>query len=57
MNREKRFIVELKEDVSSGELIVQLPQEILNECCWFEGTELEWVSEGNEVILREFTND
>ena len=57
MNRDKRFVVELQEDVSSGDLIVQLPPEILNECCWYEGTELEWVLEGDELFLREATND
>ncbi len=57
MNKDKRFVVELQEDVSSGDLIVQLPLEILNEYCWYEGTELEWVLEGDEVFLREATND
>lgn len=57
MNRDKRFVVELQEDVSSGDLIVQLPPEILNEFCWYEGTELEWVLEGDELFLGEATND
>ena len=55
MNKDKRFVVELQEDVSFGDLIVQLPPEILNEFCWYEGTELEWVIEGDEVFLRELT--
>jgi len=53
MNRDKRFIVELQEDVASGELISTIPQQILNEMGWYEGTELEWVMEGDELILRE----
>ena len=53
MNRDKRFIVELQEDVASGELIATIPQQILNEMDWYEGTELEWVMEGDELILRE----
>lgn len=53
MNRDKRFIVELQEDVASGELIAPIPQRILNDMGWYEGTELEWVMEGNELILRE----
>ncbi len=57
MNKDRRFIVEIEEDVASGELIVQLPPEILSECCWYEGAELEWALEGGEVILRESTND
>ena len=57
MNRDKQFVVELQEDVSSGNLTVQLPPKILNECGWYEGTELEWVLDGDEVLLREATND
>ena len=53
MNRDKRFIVELTEDVASGELTAPIPQQILNEFDWYEGTELEWILEGNEIILRE----
>ena len=53
MNRDKRFIVELQEDVASGELIATIPQQILNEMDWYEGTQLEWVMEGDEIILRE----
>jgi len=53
MNREKRFIVELTEDVATGELVLPVPQEVLNEMGWYEGTELKWYVEGNELILRE----
>lgn len=53
MDRDKRFIVELQEDVASGELVLPIPQQILNEMGWYEGSELEWVMEGDELILRE----
>ena len=53
MNKERRFIVELQENVASGELIASVPQQIINEFDWYEGTELEWVLEDNEIILRE----
>ena len=53
MNRDKRFIVEVQEDVASGELYVSIPQKVLNDLSWYEGTELEWIMEGNELILRE----
>ena len=53
MNRDKRFIVELEEDVASGELIATIPQRFLNDMGWYEGIELEWVMEGDELILRE----
>ena len=53
MNRDKRFIVELQEDVASGELIATIPERLLNDMGWYEGTEVEWVMEGDELILRE----
>ena len=56
MNRDKRHVVELKNDVASGELVLDVPESIVSEMGWYEGTELEWTMEGNEIILRE-TND
>ena len=56
MNRDKRHIVELKEDVASGELVLEVPEAILNEMGWYEGSELEWTMEGDELILRDATN-
>lgn len=53
MKRDKRFVVELVEDVASGELVVPIPEEILNEYGWYEGTELEFTLEGDEIIVRE----
>ena len=56
MNRQKRHIVELKEDVATGELVLDVPETILNEMGWYEGMELEWILEGNEVFLRDANN-
>ena len=53
MNRDRRFIVEIQEDVASGELFIPIPERLLTELDWYEGTELECVLEGNEIILRE----
>ncbi len=53
MNRDKQHIVELYEDVASGNLVADIPQEILNELGWYEGTGLEWTLDGDELILRE----
>ena len=53
MNKNRQFIVELKEDVASGELVLEVPQSIISEMDWYEGTELEWTMEGNEIILRD----
>ena len=56
MNRDRRFIVELKEDVASGELVLEIPQSIVSELGLYEGSELEWTLEGDEMILRDVTD-
>ena len=56
MNRETQHVVELKEDVASGELVLEIPQSIISEMRWYEGTVVEWTLDGDEIILRE-TND
>ncbi len=53
MNRDRRFLVSLEENVTTGDLILPIPQEILSEMDWYEGQELEWVIDGDELILRE----
>ncbi len=53
MNRDKKFIVSLEECVTSGDLIVPIPQEILSDLNWYEGQDLEWIVDGSEIILRE----
>lgn len=56
MNRDRRFIVELKEDVASGELVLEIPQSIVSELGLYEGSEIEWTLEGDEIILRDATD-
>ena len=53
MNRDKRFIVSLEENVTTGDLVLPIPQEILSDLDWYEGQELEWTIDGDELILRE----
>ena len=52
MNRDKRFIVEVQEDVASGELLIPIPDRLINQLDLYEGIELECTLEGNEIILR-----
>ena len=54
MIRDQQFIVELTEDVASGELVLPIPEELLNDLGWYEGMDLEWCIEGNELILKEY---
>ena len=56
MNRDKRHVVELKEDVASGELVLEIPQSIVSELGLYEGTQLEFTLEGDEIILRDATD-
>lgn len=56
MNRDRQFIVELQQDVASGELILTVPEAILNDMGWYEGTQLEWIPDGDEYILRDATD-
>ena len=53
MKKENTFITELQEDVSTGDLVAPIPAQILSEMGWYEGTELRWVVDGNELILME----
>ena len=53
MKRDNRFIVEVQEDVSTGDLVIPIPEQILNDMGWYEGTELDMVVEGGEIIIRE----
>lgn len=53
MNTSTTFRTSLEEDVVTGELILVIPERIISEMGWYEGTELEWTIEGNEIILRD----
>ena len=55
MDRRERFAVEVQLDVTTDEYMVAIPEQILNDFQWYEGTELEWVLDGDEIILREVT--
>lgn len=53
MKKENTFITELQEDVSTGSLMAPLPAQIISEMGWYEGTELRWIIDGDELILME----
>ena len=53
MKKENTFIVELQEDVSTGSLMAPIPEQIISEMGWYEGTELRWIVDGDELILME----
>lgn len=57
MYRGDKFTVELEEDISTGELMLPIPESILNSFGWYEGTVLEVTVEGNSIVIQESTND
>jgi hypothetical protein len=43
----KQWEVKVQEDLETGELILPLPQELLDSQEWKEGDELEWIDNGD----------
>jgi len=48
----KTYTVELEEDPDSGELLMQIPTDILSQMGWVVGTELFWIVENGNIILK-----
>jgi antitoxin component of MazEF toxin-antitoxin module len=55
-NPDKNFTV-VEVDPATNEYCVKIPEWIINDMGWYEGTELEWNVEGNEIILKEIKDD
>ena len=55
-NPDKNFTV-VEVDPATDEYCVKIPEWIINDMGWYEGTELEWNVEGNEIILKEANYD
>ena len=43
----KMYTTTVQEDLDSGELFFQLPEQALNQMGWYEGDLLEWFDNGN----------
>jgi len=54
-NSEKIFS-EIEVDPVTGDYYVTVPEVILNEMQWYEGTTLRWLVDGNEIVLAEEKN-
>ena len=52
-----RYTVELEEDPNTKELLMTIPTDILSQMGWHEGTELFWVIENDNIILKEKYNE
>ena len=55
-NPDKNF-TSVEVDPATDEYCVKIPEWIINDMGWYEGTELEWNVEGNEIILKEIKDD
>lgn len=53
MNHRHSFTTEVEENIATGELMITIPEEIINSMDWYEGSELEWVLDNGEVFLRD----
>lgn len=51
------WTVEVEQDPKTGELLLPIPTEILSQLGWSEGTDIWWKFEGNEIVLKEITNE
>lgn len=48
-----KITVQIEEDPLTGDLILPIPTEILNQMGWSEGTDLWWTLEDEKIILKE----
>ena len=55
MNK-NNYTVEIEQDPKTGDLILPIPTEILNQMGWSEDTDLWWVVEDDKLILKENNN-
>jgi hypothetical protein len=53
MERENFYVSEIIEDLVTGELLVTIPEQILNEMNWYEGAVLKWTLDDNCALLQE----
>ena len=52
-----KYTTEIKQDHETGELYVEISDELLIELGWGYSTELEWLVEGDSIILKEVKKD
>lgn len=55
-NFSKKFST-VEVDPITGEYYITIPEWIINEMGWYEGTELEWVVDCGELVLREVKDE
>lgn len=53
MTEEIKYTTEVVEDEMTGELLIEIPQHVMNQMGWDYGTDLEWITENGSVYLKE----
>ena len=53
MKRNEETTQRIEIDPISGEYYVVIPEWVANELSWYEDTEIQFVLDGNEVVLSE----
>lgn len=51
-NPDKNFTT-VEVDPATDEYCVKIPEWIMNEMGWYEGTDVQWIIDGDEIFLRE----
>ena len=55
-NPDKNFTT-IEVDPASDEYCVKIPEWIINEMGWYEGTDLKWDVDCDEVLLKEIKDE
>ena len=53
-DRSHRYILTIDEDDDTGELLLNLPDDLLDEMGWYYGDELEYSIEDDQLTLKKF---
>tara|TARA_B100001250_G_scaffold245198_1_gene210827 strand:+ start:349 stop:528 length:180 start_codon:yes stop_codon:yes gene_type:complete len=48
-----KIFTSIEVDTVTGEYYTIIPEEIINEYNWYEETQLKWVIDNNDIILRD----
>lgn len=56
-NFSENFFRPLEVDDISGEYFVRIPVELADQLDWYEDTQIEFLLDGNELVLREGKDD
>lgn len=53
----ENFFRRLEVDDISGEYLIKIPVELADQLDWYEDTQIEFLLDGNELVLRERKDD